>query len=409
MAKTRNKSFFLNLILISLAISPSFALGLDNRNLLLIGLMSLSPIFVLMNLKFGKMDKLLLFFLASIVVFPYLFQVESMRWSTVLYSIMFGLTFIAFKQLLRKNYFSVADYFKILKYLIYAYFIVLLIQQFCVLTGLPIFNLSNYDPNEPWKLNSLSAEPSHSARIVALLMYSYITIKELITNRKYSLKFDLKKDKWVWIFFIWIMITMGSGTAILFIIIVFLKFLRFKKLLPFIITGIIFISILDSSGIKSFQRTKNVILSSLTLNESAILQADHSAAMRIVPIVVAAKKVAFNSFNDWFGYGIDFTTSFISDEVPGIPEGLSGGGMFQIWLEYGFISFALFVAFSLSNIYRKKDYLSFIFWFLLVFVYGVNNQIVWLCIILLYVNRYFLKKTNFKNKNLFKKSILIKK
>ena len=257
---------------------------------------------------------------------------------------------------------------------------------------MPIFNISNYDLNEPWKLNSLSAEPSHSARIMALLMYCYITIKELVTNIKYNFKFDLKKDKWIWIAFIWTMVTMGSATAILFIIIILLKFLRFKKIIPFIITAIIFISILDSSGIKSFQRTKNIILATLTLNEETILMTDHSAAMRIVPGMVVAKKVGFNSFNDWFGNGVDFTASFISDEIPGLPEGKSGGGMFQIWLEYGFISFALFVVFSFSITCRKRDYLSFLFWFLLVFAYGVNNQIVWLCIVLLYTNKYFYKK-----------------
>tara|TARA_B110000240_G_C13498361_1_gene452713 strand:+ start:815 stop:2032 length:1218 start_codon:yes stop_codon:yes gene_type:complete len=392
MIKKKKKSYLLNLILLSLAISPAFALGDGNRNLLLIGVMFISPIIILNYAKLDHINPGLLLFIGSIVLFPLLFHPETMRWSTVLYSMMFGFTFIAFGQLLRQEYFSILHYIIILRYLIYAYFIVLLIQQFCVLTGLPIFNLSNYDLNEPWKLNSLSAEPSHSARIVSLLMYSYITIKELVTNRKYSFKFDLEKDKWVWIAFIWTMVTMLSATAILFIMIVLLKFLRFKTIFPFFILTIIFIFSGSSIQNKSVQRTNNVILATLTLNESAILKADHSAAMRIVPSIVAGKKIGLNSLNDWFGNGVDFTVSFISDEVPGLPEGTSGGGMFQIWLEYGFISFALFVVFSLSNTYRKRDYLSFLYWFLLVFAYGVNNQIVWLCIVLLYTNKYFYKK-----------------
>ena len=407
MEKTKTKANLLKLILISLAISPAFALGDNNRNLLLIGVMFLSPIIILKNIKLYHINSVLILFMGSIVLFPLILHPETLRWSTVLYSIMFVLTFIAFKLLLIQKRFSTIHYFNILRFLIYAYFIVLLIQQFCVLTGLPIFNLSNYNSDEPWKLNSLSSEPSHSARIVALLMYCFITIKELLTNRNYSLKVDFTKDKWVWIAFIWTMITMGGATAILFIIIILLKFLRFKKILPFIITAIIFISILDYSGIKSFQRTKNVILATVTLNESAILETDHSAAMRIVPGLVASKKVGFNSLNDWFGYGVDFTASFMSIEVPGLPEGTSGGGMFQIWLEYGFISFALFVVFSFSITCRKRDYLSFLFWFLLVFAYGVNNQIVWLCIVLLYTNKYFYKKKpNFNYKaNLSKKLI----
>ena len=167
MLKNKKKSFFLIIILVSMAISHAFALGEGNRNLFLIGVMSISQIIILRFFEFDKLDFLLLLFFTTIAIFPSLSHPETMRWSTVFYSIMFGLTFIAYKQLLRQKHFSILNYFKILKLLIYAYFIVLLIQQFCVLTGLPIFNLSNYDVTQPWKLNSLAAEPSHSARIVA--------------------------------------------------------------------------------------------------------------------------------------------------------------------------------------------------------------------------------------------------
>jgi hypothetical protein len=406
MISKKNKSYLLNLILLSFAISPSFLLGDGDRNLFLIGVMGLLPFLSLNYFEFDKKDILLSIFLATIVVFPFLFNPESMRWSTVLYSIMFGLTFITYKQLLRKKHFSPTNYIKFLRLLIFAYFIVLIIQQFCVLTGLPIFNLNNYDLSEPWKLNSLSAEPSHSARIFPLLIYCYININELVNNRKMSINFYLKNDKWILVAFLWTMITMGSATAFIFIIIILLKFLSIRAFFLFIVASTLIISISGSFESKLIQRNKNIISAILTLDENNILKADHSAAMRIVPTMVVAKKVGFNSFNSWFGYGIDFTSSFISDEVPGLPEGSSGGGFFQIWLEYGFISFALFLIFSLSCTYRKGDYFSFIFWFFLVFAYGVNNQIVWLCIILLYTNKYFLKKQIFNNKfNLSKDNI----
>jgi hypothetical protein len=266
-----------------------------------------------------------------------------------------------------------------------------------VLTGLPVFNLSNYDLMEPWKLNSLAAEPSHSARIVALLMYCYITITEVIQNRKYNFKINLKNDKWLWIAFIWTMVTMGSGTAFLFIGIVLLKFIRFKNLVPLFIIGSGILFFVNNFEITAFERTYDTILATLTLDEDVILQADHSAAMRIVPGIVVAKMVTFNSLNGWFGHGVDFTSGFLSEMIPGLPEGASGGGMFQIWIEYGFISFALFVVFSFSTTYRKRDYLSILFWVLLVFLYGINNQIVWLCIVLLFTNKHFLKTENLKH------------
>ena len=100
-----------------------------------------------------------------------------MRWSTVLYSCMFCLYFISLSHLFSFSNISQSGILKLLKYILIAYAIVLFIQQICVLLGIPIINLSNYDIRQPWKLNSLMSEPEHSGRMVALLMYSYLSIK----------------------------------------------------------------------------------------------------------------------------------------------------------------------------------------------------------------------------------------
>ena len=384
-----NKSFFLYLIIISMAIAPAFALGEDNRNLLLIGVMILSPMIILSSKRIKRSNVWLLLFMTSIILVPFVYQPASMRWSTVMYSIMFCLTFIAYVQLLYQDSFTVENYQKLLKYLIYAYFVVLLIQQFCVLTGLPIFNLSNYILSEPWKLNSLAGEPSHSARIVGLLMYCYITIKELIIKRNYNFYLDIKDDKWVWLAFLWTMVTMGSGTAFLFIIIVLLKFIRLHSLLPlFAISSLIifFVNIMD---ISAFERTFKVFIATLTLDVDTIITADHSASQRIVPILIVAKMLDLTTLNGWFGHGIDYGSSFLSTMIPGVADNYTGGGLLLVSLEYGFITCVLFFIFSFSNSFKKGDYLSIVFWFMLVFMYGVNNQIVWLCIILLFTNKYF--------------------
>ena len=100
--------------------------------------------------------------------------------------------------------------------------------------------------------------------------------------------------------------------------------------------------------------------------------------------------VGLSSSNDWFGHGVDHVSTFLSDYIPGVQEGISGGGFLQLWMEYGFISLVLFFIFSLFSSYRKGDFFSMFFWFMLVFLYGVNSQIVWLCLILLFTNKYFI-------------------
>ena len=121
-------SWLITIILISIAVSPAFALGEGNRNLLLIGVMGVSPIIVITYFRIYRSDIWLLLFMLTIVVNPLVNHPESMRWSTVLYSMMFCLTFMAYNRLLTMDTLSIEHYYKLLRYLMYAYFIVLLIQ-----------------------------------------------------------------------------------------------------------------------------------------------------------------------------------------------------------------------------------------------------------------------------------------
>ena len=386
--------YFLVLIIMSLAIAPAFALGEGNRNLLLIGVMGLSPILIIVFNRYHRTDIWLLVFMASIILIPLIHQPQRMRWSTIIYSCMFALTFMAYSRLFFKSKLSILTYVKILKFLIFAYCITLIIQQICVLLGLPIFNISNYDVSTPWKLNSLSAEPSHSARIVALLMYSYIVIKELIINRTYSLKKDFKHDKWVWLAFLWIMITMGSGTAFLFLPLVLLKFLKAKNILPLAIISVAVFALMTILGVDTFERTFKVIKATITLDIDSILRADHSAALRIVPFLVLIPMLNITTINGLLGHGIDYVGTFLSDYIYGIEKGASGGGTLLLWMEYGFIIFIIYIALTLKSIYIKRNFINLIFWFLLVFLNVINSQMVWLCLIILFTNNFFESKLN---------------
>ena len=73
--------------------------------------------------------------------------------------------------------------------------------------------------------------------------------------------------------------------------IVLLKFLRLKNLLAIlIIIGAIYVMI-DQTGDNTFERTFNTVSATITFNEEAIIEADHSASFRIVPIIVLAMRV----------------------------------------------------------------------------------------------------------------------
>lgn len=388
-----NNKIIVTVLIILLAISPSFALGAGNRNLLLIGVMAVTPLFILRYpIIIPKIDIPLICLCTMLILFPLALHPETMRWSTILYSCMFCLFFMSFVRVFLYSNFTANDFLKTLKGLIFAYCIVLIIQQICVLTGLPIFNVSNYSPLEPWKLNSLMSEPSHSARIIPLLMYVFIALKTA-QNANYTFIQSLKEDKLVWIAFMWPILTMGSATAFIFMWFVFLKFTQLKKLIPsFLAIGTILIVLSFFSDNKSIKRVHKVVYATLTFDEEAIIKADHSASFRIVPTIQGAKEIGFSDLDDWFGHGIDAEQQLIKP-LPSVTKGSAGA--FYLYINWGIFVATLFWWFTFNTIFDKKNIISSIFiWFFTAFMSGgVNSQFLWLIMCLFFTYKQFLRQT----------------
>jgi len=187
---------------------------------------------------------------------------------------------------------------------------------------------------------------------------------------------------------------MNSGTAFLFIIIIFSLFLNFKNILALIFSIFLVTILINLLDITSFERTFKIIEATTTFNINEIIRADPSAATRIIPMMLLSQLADISSVNGWFGHGIDHVSTILNNLVyiGGMPDNWSGGGMFLIWIEYGFLSFFLFTIISFISIFDKKNLFTIVFWFFLVFMYGVNSQIVWITIILLFTIKYFKKK-----------------
>lgn len=386
LAFLRKDNIFINIMITLIAVSPAFALGEGNRNLLLIGAMCLSPYYFLRYpIIIPKVDIPLVLLCYMMTGFPLVFHPDTMRWSTVLYSCMFCIYFMAFARVFLAKEYNLSDFSRLLKGLIYAYCIVLIIQQICVLFGWPIFNVSNYSPKEPWKLNSLMSEPSHSARIVPVLMYIFICCEKGIKGT-WSIKQSISEERWVWIAFLWPVLTMGSSTAFIFLFIIIAKSISTKKILSSIAVIAIVIGVLYSSGNRTIVRVQKIITATLTFDENKIIRADGSGSYRIVPTIRGAKAVSLTDLDGWFGHGIDADVYAIKP-LPGTDAGHAGS--FYLWYNYGFLVSILFWMFSLSICLIKKDPVSILVWLLCVFSYGgLNNQIIWLTIILLYTYKH---------------------
>ena len=383
----KRDSVLINLMIILVAVSPAFALGEGNKNMLLIGVMCLSPYFLIRYpIVIPKVDMPLTIMCMMMISFPMVFHPETMRWSTVLYTCLFCLYFMAFARVLVVKVYDFTDFTQLLKGLIYAYCIILIVQQFCVLFGFPIFNVSNYTPLEPFKLNSLMSEPSHSARIIPILMFFYILAKEHEIGQKYVLKEQFTDDRKVWIAFLWPMLTMGSATAFIFLLIIIFKvfpsFKRANTILVVIASLLIILTVASENH--NFDRASRFSKAVLTLDEKQIIKADGSGAHRIVQSFRGARFVGLNDKDDWVGHGIDADQKLIpnwqSSYLPG------GAGMFFLWVNYGFLACMLWWCFSFHiTLLNHEPLISTFIWLLTIFIMGgLNNQIIWLVLTISY-------------------------
>lgn len=274
-----------------------------------VGLMSFMPLVFIFKVPYVSKALILGAIYLLAVIFSGLFHPESFRFSTIGYLGMFVVTFITLYNLIHSGAFSLSFFIKFLKWIIFAYAICLICQQLFILVGIrfmPLINLNNQFFLAIDKLPSLSLEPSHSARILGVLMYGYMQcsgFQQGSAFRFYQL-FD-RAHKWVTYVFLWTMLTMGSGTAFIVLGILSLYFINWRNALIIIplIIGLVYVS--SFIGIKQLDRALSVTEAVTTLDDKTIIKTDHSASFRILPLLNTINNLDLSKKEHWFGYGID--------------------------------------------------------------------------------------------------------
>ena len=147
-----------------------------------------------------------------------IFHPESIRWSTLLYSAELILMYISLYHLIYvEKVFTIDQFIKIVRWLMIIYFGVFITQQFFMLIGIRVFPLINmtYDVHRGFGCYSLSMEPSTFARTMLVCYYAYIKCHEYKRGcGPFSLRELFSKEyRFITIIFLWMMCTMGSGTA----------------------------------------------------------------------------------------------------------------------------------------------------------------------------------------------------
>ena len=308
------------------------------------------------------------------------FHPESWRWSTLLYSTGLVTTYICFYNLVVvEKVFTINYFIRICKWVMMAYFVVCIIQQTFIVLGMPYMPLVNLTQifDRGIGCNSLCQEPSTFARFMLVFYYAYIKCSEY---KRGEGAFTLKElfsgeHKWVTIRFLWMMLTMGSGTAFVCLILLSLYFVRRHNWYYVIPLLVICYSLIQASGIEALDRATSTIEATSTLDAQTVRETDGSASARIAPMLNSLN-ADFSRFDTWFGKGIDAGHRTSSDKVT----------MFD---DYGFIFWIISVTFSFACGYNFFSLATF-------FVFagvgggaGGNIQYAWSLMMIMTCVKYF--------------------
>jgi hypothetical protein len=403
------EKYFLISIFISLTIVIYWFVNDKSQYIPLLFVMYLSP-FILLTKRNYTFDDSLLLLVCFFLFAQYFIHPKQFRVSTIIYSVLFILLFTAYNKLLNRNSIKIQSYIKLIKLILYSYFIILLVQQFCVILSWPVFNLGWVFEDNKWKLNSLSMEPSNTSLIITILMFSYIYCISLIRNRKYDILHDIMLDKSIWFIYFYICLTTVSTSAFFCIFILSLYIMNGKYIIPisffFLLTILIFNNLID---LYAWERFKTLIPLLLNFDAIGIYDIDPSSSARISPLIIYVKEFSFFSIETWIGHGNDYGETYLTNQLLGyMPEQTQGiGGMINFIYDYGIFTFITFFTAITRITFSKFFSYEMLFWATLLFIIPFNVYIHWLFWCVCATHKFFSKSIIFyNNRNSFKQTSL---
>lgn len=316
------------------------------------------------------------------------FHPDTFRWSTYIYSILLVLTFVSFYNLVWiEKVFTIEHFIRICKWFMMAYFVVCIIQQVALLIGISYMPLLNMMKalDRGLGCQSLSMEPSTFGRFMLVFYYAYIKCCEYKRDEgPFTLRELFEGEhKWVTIRFLWMMLTMGSGTAFVCLILFALYFVRAHNWYYIIPTLAVSYGLVQNSGIEALDRATNTIEATATLDKKNVQETDGSASARIAPIINSLN-ADFSKKETWLGYGIDY----------GKNHGTYYKQTGTIFDDYGFLFYIFTLIFTFTCGYRFFSLASLFMFAGIGGSMNSNIQYAWelamamTCVRFFYENRY---------------------
>ena len=305
------------------------------------------------------------------------------RSSTLYYFALFVIMFNMYYGLIVKGTFTIDYYIKLLRGLLLAYIICLGVQQLTSVVGFGTIPLLNkfFLSTERGILtgNSLSLEPSHSARIIAIAFYAFLKVNEIKKGAPLSIKQLFVENKWLTFGFFWAMTTMGSGTAYVSLGILSLYFIRKEYIMFIIPTALVLYFAIPSIDNFSLNRARATIETTFTGDAEKVMKTDGSAAARISPMLNTFNNFDILSVKTWFGRG----TSKVGEKWN--PYSKENG----MWSQYGLLAYILGFFLIYTCCVTRLFSIETLLIFILVGFSTSNITYIWGCYMILIPVKYF--------------------
>lgn len=269
--------------------------------------MSICPILLLaLSPKVSKAVILSVFFWGTTFLLQ-IIQYDNVRTSTFYYTLMFLSIFCLYYNLVWEEHcYELEDFLKVIQIVIFAYAICLILQQLSMLLGrryFPLVNLMGMQWQELFRLNSLAIEPSHAARVLTVYFYAFLKLSEFNNGRPISLYGLFFHHFWLIVAFLYTIIAIGSGTAMVGLAILSFYFMKRQYVMLIILVAFLFYFFAPMINYEPFDRALAVFDATLTMDEEEIANTDNSAASRVNMLTRTIKYTDLTDVQLWMGYG----------------------------------------------------------------------------------------------------------
>ncbi|WP_339760464.1 hypothetical protein [uncultured Hoeflea sp.] len=353
----------------------------DQRNVLVILVAALAiPMIVLLRLPVAR-D--LAWSSAAMV---YLLVVELLHGGTrhlssLGYTGMFVLSYVAFCGTLYTGAVTRQRMAVLLRRLIQAYAVVSLAQMVCARVGLPIPN--QILSKEAWSYNSLGVEPSHAARALAFTMLSYLLLMRR-SGAAPSLGAIWRQHRTTIAAFGVSVLLTGSTLAVAILPLTIVMALRLRWMLAATLLLVLTWPFLQTVELESIRRMVAFLTALPSMDIMALAQADHSGALRVMPLIIFLQSASLGNPDVWFGGGYDAITYYIQGHLIGVAKNVASAGFIPGYVMVcGIFGAALFCHAYLFRFLNALTLPLVLLWILVLANSAWNSQIFWYSLVLL--------------------------